>query len=77
MQQSKKQPRATHVQAVEAATGTHKGEPFVLTPGEIVAADHPLVREYPHFFGPLQQSRARPVVEQATQGPGERRGAQG
>jgi hypothetical protein len=67
--------QAEYVQAREPATGSVKGEPFVLAKGEILAADHPIVKGYPHFFGPLQPGRQR--VEAATAAPGERRGGAG
>lgn len=63
------------VQPREPATGTHKGEPFVLRPAEIFAADHPLVRAFPHLFRPLEETRHRPAVEQMTAVPGEKRAA--
>lgn len=66
--------QAEYVQAKEPATGSVKGEPFVLAKGEILAADHPIVKGYPQFFGPLEPSRQRPAVEAATAAPGERRG---
>ena len=62
------------VQVRESATGSHDGAPFVLTPGEIFAADHPIVENYPDFFKPLEPSRQRPAVEQMTKAPGEQRG---
>jgi hypothetical protein len=68
--------RREFVQAREPATGTHDGEPFVVTPAEIFAADHPLVRAHPHLFKPVEESRQRPAVEQATAAPGEMRGQQ-
>jgi hypothetical protein len=63
-----------YVQAREPATGTFDGEQFVLKPGEILAADHPIARAYPEFFKALEPSRQRPEVEQMTAGPGEKRG---
>lgn len=69
--------RDTYVQAREPATGTVDGEQFVLSPGEVFDADHPIVRSYPDFFKPLEPSRQRPTVEQATAEPGERRGQRG
>ena len=62
------------VRAREPATGTFEGEDFVLSPTEIFAPDHPLVRAFPHLFMPVEESRERPAVEQMTQAPGERRG---
>ena len=70
-----KQARREFVQPREPASGTFDGEVFVINPAEVFATDHPLVREYPHLFRPLEASRARPEVEQATAAPGERRGA--
>ena len=64
----------THVQPIEAASGDHKGETFVINPNEIFAVDDELVRAYPHLFQPLRETRQRPEVEQATAAPGEHRG---
>lgn len=69
-----KQPHREFLRAKEPATGTFEGEPFVVSPSEIFASDHPLVRAYPHLFVPLEESRERPEVEQATAAPGEKRG---
>jgi hypothetical protein len=66
--------REGFVRACEPATGTFDGEPFVVGPSEIFAADHPLVRAYPHLFKPVEGSRQRPAVEQMTAAPGEVRG---
>lgn len=63
-----------YMEACEAATGRIDGTPFVLAPGEILAASHEIVRTYPHFFKPLDRDRQRPDVEQATAEPGEKRG---
>ena len=60
------------VQPKEPATGSLKGEAFVLNPSEIFAADHPLVRQFPHLFRAV--AATRPDVEQATAAPGELRG---
>ena len=62
-----------YVRPREAATGDHNGEPFVLNPNEIFDADHPIVRAHPNLFMPVEPSRARPRVEQATAAPGELR----
>jgi len=48
--------------------------------GELVDAGHPAVRKYPDHFGPIVihhpgKRAAEPVIEQATAGPGEKRGA--
>ena len=60
------------MQAREPASGTHNGEPFVVNPSDFFAADHELVRSYPHLFKPVEANR--PDVEQATAAPGEKRG---
>lgn len=62
-----------YVRPREAATGDHNGEPFVLNPNEIFDADYPLVRKHPGLFMPVEPSRQRPSVEQATAAPGETR----
>jgi hypothetical protein len=43
--------------------------------GQNWAADDPFVKKYPEFFGPLTFQRSTPRIEQATAGPGEKRGA--
>ena len=46
--------------------------------GEVLSPDHPAVKTWPTKFGPLTFSHERaaePVIEQATAGPGEKRGA--
>ncbi len=73
MPQTKKRITTEYVEVREAATGkAPDGGPFVLSPGEVFASDHPYVHAYPDFFTPLQ--RERPTVEQATAAPGEKRG---
>lgn len=58
----------------EACTFDHDGEAVVLSPKEILRADDPVVRARPNLFKPLEPSRQRPAVEQATAAPGEKRG---
>jgi hypothetical protein len=65
-----------YVRPREACTFDHDGEPVVLSPNEIFNADDPLVRARPNLFKPLEASRQRPEVEQATAAPGEKRGQQ-
>lgn len=72
MAQTKTKPE--YLQVREACSGTLDGETFVLNPGEILAADHPIARAYPDFFKKLEPSRQRPPVEQMTAAPGEKRG---
>ena len=43
--------------------------------GEVVEADDPALKRMPHFFGPLVFAHRRPLIEQATAAPGEKRGA--
>jgi hypothetical protein len=62
------------VQPREPATGSFHGDAFVISPAEIFAADHPLVREFPHLFRAVSETRDRPAVEQMTAAPGELRG---
>lgn len=50
-----------------------KDESVMVLQGEAYAADHPIVKKYPHFFGP-HELRVAPAVEQATAAPGEKRG---
>ena len=60
------------VQPIEAASGDHNGETFVLNPNELFDSDHELVRAYPHLF--RQTKATHLAVEQATAAPGEQRG---
>lgn len=49
------------------------GEPFDFKEGDLIEADHPIVRKFPdHFIAPRLRF---PRVEQATAAPGEKRGA--
>lgn len=66
--------KSEHVQAKEAASGSVDGVAFVLKPGEILRADDPIAKKYPGFFKELEPQRRRPVIENATAAPGERRG---
>ena len=43
--------------------------------GEVVEADDPALKRLPMYFGPLVFVHHRPVIEQATAAPGEKRGA--
>lgn len=44
-----------------------------VSPNEIIHADDPIVKKWPDKFIPLEPSRQRPSVEQATKAPGEQR----
>lgn len=61
------------VRPKEACTFDHDGEAVVLSPNEVLDADHPIVRARPGLFKPLEADRQRPAVEQATAAPGETR----
>lgn len=65
-----------YVRPKEACTFDHDGEAIVLSPNEIMSADDPIVRARPNLFKPIEASRERPDVEQATAAPGEKRGDQ-
>lgn len=60
-----------YVRPIEAASFAFKGEQVVLSPNEVLESSHPYVRKHPHLFTPLEPSRQRPGVEQATRAPGE------
>lgn len=62
------------VRPIEACTFDHDGEAVVLSPRDIISADDELVRARPELFKPIEPSRQRPEVEQATAAPGEKRG---
>jgi hypothetical protein len=64
---------ARFVRPIEACTFDHDGDAVVLSPNEIFNADDEIVRSRPHLFKPLEASRQRPEVEQATAAPGETR----
>jgi len=68
-----RQQRDGFVRPREAATFDHDGEAVVLNPNEIFDADHPFVRARPGLFVPVESTRQRPAVEQATAAPGEKR----
>ena len=54
------------VTAKEAAFFNLDGEDIVISPNEIYRADDRMVQAKPHLFKPVQASRQRPDVEQAT-----------
>lgn len=63
-----------HVRPKEPFSGTYRGAPFTLNPHTILDANDPIVKKFRDFFVPIEPSRSRPVVEQATKNPGEARG---
>jgi hypothetical protein len=51
------------------------GQQYDLKGGDLIEADHPLVKKYPdHFADPVFRFPAPGRVEQATAAPGEKRG---
>lgn len=67
-------PRFEYMRPKQACTFDHDGEAVVLSPNDIFSGDDPLVRARPQLFQPVDPARNRPLVEQATAAPGERRG---
>lgn len=65
-----------YVRATEPFSGDVDGDPFVVNPSEILTDDHPIVRKYGNLFKPVEATRQRPAVEQATAAPGEVRGTE-
>ena len=65
-------------QVREAFLGTlDDGTPVEFHKGEVVAPDDPAFKKWGEMhFIPLVVRTSRPVIEQATAGPGEKRGAQ-
>lgn len=56
------------VRCVMSFVGRISGRQIQFTYNEVVAPDHPAVRKWPQFFGPLETR-----IEQATAAPGEKR----
>jgi hypothetical protein len=67
----------TIVRATEAFIGEVGGETLRVVKGDLFEADHPAVRKWPHLFEAIliRYPVTRTRVEQATAGPGEKRGA--
>lgn len=59
----------------ESFVGSLDGKEVEYHTGEIVDAEDPALRKWPDAFEPMVVREHRPVVEQATAAPGERRGA--
>lgn len=51
-----------------------KGNSIMVLKDDVFASNDPVVKAYPHFFGPHQLRTITPVIEQATAAPGEKRG---
>ena len=61
--------------ALESFVGEINGERLSFSKGDAVEADHPIVKQVPHLFGPLVfRYPIRDRIEQATAAPGEKRG---
>lgn len=61
----------------ESFITTIGGEEMEYQAGQLVQADDPAVKKFPHLFGELEtrpRTRTSPDVEQATAAPGEKRG---
>lgn len=71
---------ATVLVVLDSFTGEVNGESVNFIKGQAIEPDHPGVRKWPDKFGPFTfpypvKRRAEPRIEQATAGPGEKRGA--
>jgi hypothetical protein len=68
---------AAEPQIVMALTSFVGGAALTVIEGDLFAADDPIVKKHPKLFGPVALRRSVPEqrVEQATAGPGEKRGA--
>jgi len=67
--------KAAYYQVRESFVGSFDGDPVEYTKGEVVEPDDPAIKRWPENFMPLVVRSHRPAVEQATAGPGEKRGA--
>ena len=67
--------KATFYTVLESFVGTLGGEEVEYHKGEVVDAEDPAFRKWSHLFAPLVVRSYRQGVEQATAGPGEKRGA--
>jgi len=64
------------VRAIESFAGAIGKDQYYIVKGETFEADHPAVRKWPQFFGPvLLRYPMQPEIEQATAAPGQKRGA--
>jgi len=60
--------------ARESFIGQFGGEIVDLKGGDLIEADHPIAKKYPHLFSePVLRFPMKPHVEQATAAPGEKR----
>ena len=64
------------VKALCVLTGSIDGGVIYIHAGDLIEADHPAVKKWPHCFGPIELRhpvKREPPVEQATAAPGEKR----
>jgi len=68
--------KPTYYTVTESLVGTLDGVEVEYYKGEVVDAEDPALRKWPHHFGPLvvHEHRRAAAVEQATAAPGEQRG---
>jgi hypothetical protein len=71
MGRPRKEPGSGLMRPKDAFSGDTEDGPVTLTPNHILRADDPLVKRWPHHFVPVEPTRMRPDVEQATAAPGE------
>ena len=64
---------ASPLVALQSFVGRLGKDDVVILEGEPFAHDHPAVKKWPQFFGPIRSDG--PAVETATAAPGEKRGA--
>ena len=70
------EPRQGIVAALDAFVGAVGAATFQVNRGDLFDADHPLVAKHPHLFGSVHvRFPVARAIEQATAGPGEKRGA--
>jgi len=68
--------KAAYYQVRETFLGTlDDGTPVEFHRGEAVDPDDPALKKWPAYFEPLVVRSTGPVIEQATDAPGEKRGA--
>lgn len=65
------------VRALASFVGAVGGADIDIRAGDLFAGDDPVVKKWPDSFGPVvvRVSAPGPRIEQATAGPGEKRGA--
>lgn len=61
------------LQARVSGVGQVGGETLSIRAGDLIEADHPIVKKHPDWFGPIKLPYPIRAVEQATAAPGEKR----